>query len=325
MRIFFDTLISLGVLLTAYPAVVLLYSSLKRKNSWERRHKKISRILASILLLGTLMIVWGSFIEPHLLIINRQTIDIDDLDEPITIAFVADYQIGLYKQTAWVKKSVDKILKINPDIVFIGGDNVDNGLFEEKFLEYLAPLGQLAKKIPTYAVHGNHEYGIGGGKAPYDQRYRHANVSKETKEAMEKLGITYLTNELKKIQIRNQQLYIFGGDSYWARRLDFSALEQREKSIPTIGLVHNPSFIIFDAHPANVDLWLSGHTHGGQIRLPFIGPLGIIDSVLPKKYYQGLHPLEIDNTYLFVTSGIGETGTRARLFNPPEIALITLQ
>ena len=68
---------------------------------------------------------------------------------------------------------------------------------------------------------------------------------------------------------------------------------------------------------------LSGHTHGGQIRLPFIGPLGKVDSITPKTWYQGWN--NIDEMKLFVTSGIGESGTRARLFNPPEIVILTLE
>ena len=110
---------------------------------------------------------------------------------------------------------------------------------------------------------------------------------------------------------------------YTLKKLDYSILETRKEDIPTITLIHNPSFQ-FSNYPTDIDLALSGHTHGGQIRLPVVGPIGLIDNLLQKKYYQGLHTLD-SGTKMLVTSGVGETGTRARLFNPPEIMLLTIK
>ncbi len=323
MKLFFDILITLGITITALPAVMLLYSMKKRESSWEARNTRIAKILATILLIGTTLLIWGSFLEPKLIVINKKTIDVPNIDEEIRIAFIADFQLGRYKQNDWAQTVSEKIITLNPDIVLIGGDNVDNAIYNEKELSYLEPLELLAEKYPTYAVHGNHEYGIGGGKSITNPKYRVANVTEETKKMMESIGIRYLVNELEEIKIENQSFYLFGGDEFWSGNLNFDILKNKATNIPTIGLIHNPAFIR-DEYPTDVDLYLSGHTHGGQIRFPILGPIGRVDNVIPAEYYQGLHDLD-NNTQLFVTSGIGETGTRARLFNPPEIVLITLE
>lgn len=321
MHIFFDLLITIGIVITALPAVILLYSRSKRKKSWEYNHKKLSLLLSLILLLGTTILLYGSFVEPQLLITNYYEVDLDNIEEEIKIAFVADYQLGIYKQTDWTNKTVDRILELEPDIILLGGDNVDNANYNLEELTYLEPLARLAKIIPTYAIQGNHEYGVGGGKSIYNSKYRVANMSQETKKKFTSLGIKTLENELEVIEINNSKFYLFGADSFWAGKLNYKILEKRNLDIPTIAMIHNPAFYI-KSYP-EIDLVLSGHTHGGQIRLPFVGPLGKVDDILPSKYYQGLHELDT-GTKLLVTSGIGETGTRARLFNPPEIVMITI-
>jgi len=322
MKTFFDLLITLGILVTAIPAVILLYSRAKRKRSWEYNHKTITLIISIILLIGTLVLIYGSFVEPRLLVTNRYEIDLEKIEKPITIVFIADFQVGKYKQNAWVKKTVQRTLELQPDLVFLGGDQVDNGYYEPQETSYLEPLKKLAGQIPTYAIHGNHEYGIGGGKSITNHKYRLANVSKETQIALKNLGITFLSNKLEKITVNDQSFYLFGGDAFWAQKLDYSVLEQRKEDLATLALIHNP-VVAFEAHNYYIDLMLSGHTHGGQVRLPFIGPVARVDKIIPGKWYQGLH--EYEGMKFLVTSGVGETGTRARLFNPPEIVLLTIK
>ena len=323
MELYYDLLISIGITATAFPAVILLFHRLQDKKSWEYKHKKLSLIYSLVLLFGTTILLYGSFVEPRLLVTNEQTIDLPNIDEPITIAFVADFQVGPYKKTGHIQKVVHTILANDPDIVLIGGDQVDNFTIEKDETIYLTPLVQLAKQIPTYAVHGNHEYGVGGGKSIEDARYRTSDVSEQTKKALEKLGITYMTNDLALVTSTPSPIYLFGGDSWWAGKLDFAILKKREYTdIPSIALIHNPA-AAWRTSDHNIDLMLSGHTHGGQIRLPFIGPVGRIDEITPPEWYQGLN--KQNGMKLFVTSGTGETGTRARLFNPPEVVILTIK
>mgnify|MGYP006418713199 FL=1 len=284
MKTFFDLLIAILIIITALPAVILLYSRTKRKHSWEKKNKKTSLTIAVILLLVTLTIVYGSFVEPNIIITNKYEVDLPNIEMPITIAFMSDLQVGKYKQTDWIKYVVERTLELEPDIVLIGGDQVDNEIFSPEEFNYLKPLENLAEQIPTYTVHGNHEYGLSCYHGIEEECQYAGDVSNETKHAMEKLGIKYLVNNLEKITVDSSSFYLFGGDSYWAKKLDYSILETRKEDIPTITLIHNPSFQ-FSNYPTDIDLALSGHTHGGQIRLPVVGPIGLIDNLLQKKYY----------------------------------------
>lgn len=323
IKYFYDLLITIGITITALPAVILLYSRARRQWSWESRHKKVSGGIAALLLLTAMAIIYGSFIEPHFLVVNQQNIDIPNMTNQIKIALIADLQVGPYRQTTEVEKMVNRILELQPDLALIGGDHVDNEAAVEDETVYLAPLKKLADAIPTYAVHGNHEYGVTSGKSEDEPRRQYfPDISQHVKSKLEGLGVKYLVNQLEKIEIKNTAFYLFGGDEYWAGNLNFDELKNRFESIPTIALIHNPSFQ-FSPYPPDIDLILSGHTHGGQIRLPFFGPLGNADPLLPREQYQGLFKLN-ERIQLFVTSGIGETATRARLFNPPEIILATI-
>jgi len=272
--------------------------------------------------LGTLTIIYGSVIEPQLLIVNKQEDELQDITEPIKIAFIADFQVGPYKRTEYVKKTVKKIVELKPDIVLLGGDHVDNGGTWEDETKYLVPLIELAKNTPTFAIPGNHEYGVGNDISIVFFDRRLPDVSKQTGKAMTDLKINYLTNELRQLTINGQSVNLFGGDSSMAQKLNFSALKNRNLNIPTIALLHDPLDVI-TASTFNIDLVLSGHTHGGQIRLPFFGPLGRAGSRTPLSWYKGWN--EYNNTKFFVTSGVGETGVRSRLFNPPEIVLLTIK
>lgn len=319
----FDFIIWTGILLTAIPAVILFYLRRKNKN-WYSVHRNFSLFIGICFSFLSFVIVYGSFIEPHIIVLNPQTIDLPGFSTPIRAVFIADFQVGPYKKTDFVERSVDRILSLNPEVVFIAGDLIDNTYTKNptEELSYLSPLRKLASQVPVYAVPGNHEYGIPGGKSILDPRFRFRDTSQETKEALESYGVHYLVNELAEVTVKEQSFYLFGGDEWWNGTFDPTPLNNRIKDLPTIVLMHNPS-ATWEIAKYPVDLMLFGHTHGGQIRLPFIGPIGRVDSVIPKAWYQGWY--EYNGIKAFVTSGLGESGVRARLFNPPEIVVMEME
>lgn len=321
MNIFFDIIIAILIIITALPAVILLYHR-HQKNTWEHKHKRLTALISILLFLASLIIIYGSFIEPNIIVINNQTIDLEKINTPIKIVFVADIQVGKYKQTKFVERIVEKIIAQNPDIILLGGDQIDNENYNPDEIKYLEPLKKLTNDYPVYAIQGNHEYGVGGGKALTDPNYRVANMGQPTKDYLENIGVFFLENKLEIINIRDERFYLFGGDDLWAKKLDLTALQNREENYPTIALVHNPIGAC-EVSKYNVNLMLSGHTHGGQIRLPFIGPVGRVDDITPKAWYQGWNI--INEMKLFVSSGAGESGARARLFNPPEIVMLMIK
>jgi len=324
MQVYFDLLITIGLVSTFLPAGILLYSANRRTQSWEYRHRQLSYTAVFFLLLGAVTLLYGSFVEPRLLITNEQTVDLPQVDTPFTIALVSDFQLGVYNQTQFVERIVDHVLSLHPDIIMLAGDQLDNTPGDTDEAVYLKPLSRLVESgTPVYAVHGNHEYGVGGKRNATDPDRRFGDISTHAAEAMKKLGITYMTNDLVTTTIRDQEIAIFGGDSYLAEKLSFDTLQDKPDDMPTIALIHNPGSV-WIAAKEDIDLMLSGHTHGGQIRLPFFGPIGRLDEPIPLDWYQGLHQVD-DDTQLFVTSGTGESGTRARLCNPPEVVLLTVE
>jgi predicted MPP superfamily phosphohydrolase len=199
---------------------------------------------------------------------------------------------------------------------------VNNGGTLDDETHYLQPLAELTKIAQAFAIPGNHEYGIGNDMAIAFINKRLPDVSADAEKALSDMNIDYLTNELRLLSINGQKLYLFGGDSAFSQKLNFVALKNRNLEIPTVALLHEPTSI-YTAAGQNLDLILFGHTHGGQIRLPFLGPVGRADSITPTKWYKGWG--EYNGRKFFVTSGVGETGVRARLFNPPEIVLLTIK
>ena len=91
--------------------------------------------------------------------------------------------------------------------------------------------------------------------------------------------------------------------------------------MPIILIAHNPDAILY-SNADRADLVIAGHTHGGQIRLPWIGSIARIPTILGNDYDKGL--FEYGDQQLFITSGVSETGPRARLFNPPVISVLTI-
>ncbi len=282
-------------------------------------YKKISAFILSLSLLSFFVLIYGSFIEPNIIVEKHEVLDLPNITEPITVALIADYQVGPYRRADFVKRSVEKMLRTKPDMVLIAGDLIDNNGSRHDELSYLAPLGELADQIPTYAVNGNHEH---GAMSINPAAPRFENKIDETKKVAEDLGITYLVNQLAITEIRGQKIYIYGSDDWWGGNTNFEALKMRELGIPTIVMNHNPA-AIQEAQKFGIDFFVAGHTHGGQVRLPFIGALYRVDTSFPRSWDKGFY--EYNGLKAYTTSGLGESITRARLFNLPEIVYFDIE
>ncbi|MFH1291609.1 MAG: metallophosphoesterase [bacterium] len=321
MKYFFDILILILIAISTIPAFIIFRHRRNSVKSWEHKHKIASLSIALLLAFGATIVIYGSFVEPRFLIVKQEKIDLEKITAPIKIAILADIQVGPYKQTEYAEKAVNKILSLNPDIVFLAGDHINNSGDNIDETKYLKPLEKLARAVPVFAVHGNHEYGVSDDASFFDPKYRLPDLSDNVKSKMEEMGIKYLVNEKKEIEINGQKMYIFGGDSFWAQKLDLRPLAKNEKSLATIALIHNPA-AIFSASGYDIDMMVAGHTHGGQIRLPLLGPVFTVDNVIPRSWHSGW--VEYSGMNMYVTSGAGETGPRSRLLTPPEIVLLTV-
>ncbi len=324
---FFDVII---IGLITVPLLVA-YFILRDKNTpgrWAHHHVQISSGIATLFLLFAAIIFYGSFIEPKIIITRHETIDIPaELNHPIRIALFSDIQAGPYHRTNFVQRIVKQVAQENPDLILYPGDFVQNdGTAVEDETQWLTPLATLAQQYPFYAVHGNHEHGI----ADPVQSYRSGSAAQRVQNAMRALGIIYLDNTSVTVPIHEQAITIFGADDPWALEQDFASVTGDGDAI--LMLAHNPDSMFYFQNyaeeqgidPNTFDLIVSGHTHGGQISLPFIGPIGDAETWLPKEHYRGLSRWW-NRQLLYVTSGLGESGPRARLFTPPEIVMLTIQ
>ena len=253
-----------------------------------------------------LVIFYGSFIEPRILQVNEQYIDIasGNADREVKMLVIADPHVGPYKGKAWAQKVVDRANTLEAELILMPGDFVFS---KTEQIEMLEPFSAFNK--PVYAVLGNH-----------DHQFADAEV---VAEQLETYGITMLRDASEAVVFGGGAVAnIVGIDDLWMEPNPVEALSQIQEDQPTILLSHNPDYIL-DPTADQVDLVISGHTHCGQIRLPWIGPVPPLPTTLGRAWDCGL--FDYDGGQLWITPGVGETGPRARLFNPPTIDLLTIK
>lgn len=287
-----------------------------RVSKWgpSRRWQKRLRIsLASILLLVVAVAGWAFFIEPNRLIVRHETLEIEQWPTELSglkIAVLSDIHAGgSFIDDRKLRLIVQRTNELQPDLIVILGDyiagdgrrshTVDPEAFAPLLKDFRAPLG-------VYSVLGNHDWWYNGEKV---------------RRALEANGIKVLENEVVKVDTRGRYLWLAGLADLWTRvqRID-ETISKVPQGEPLIALTHNPD--IFLRLPQRVPLLLAGHSHGGQVSLPFIGTV-VQASKLGDRYARG-HVFE-NGRHLFVTTGIGTSIIPVRFGVPPEIVLLTLK
>ena len=228
------------------------------------------------------------------------------------IAQISDIHLLEYTETSYFEQVIQRVNSLNPDLVLLTGDFVSRGPGPRRIgiraAGLAAEITSQLKAPQRLAILGNHDVGVGADLIVHE---------------LESHGTPVLVDSYLPLERRMERLYICGSDDAGTRTPDPNLAIPREPHAPVIYLVHEPDYIdIFQHHPRFplVDLMLSGHTHGGQMRLPFIGPL-----VLPpmgKKYVAG--HFQFGHMQLYVNRGIGTVGLPFRLNCPSEITQVTL-
>lgn len=215
------------------------------------------------------------------------------------------------------KNILKKIEKMNPDIIFITGDLIDsNNTNIDIAMDLIKETIDIA---PIFYVSGNHE--------AWSDSY---NI---LKSKLEEVGVTVLDNEKTEIYKENSSIDLIGLsdtsfiESDW---LEYSGNAQtrdllsdliEKNSNFKILLSHRPE--LFDIYSdSDVDLVFSGHAHGGQFRLPFIGGLIAPDQGLFPKLTEGIHVN--NNTSMVISRGLGNSVIPIRIFNRPELIVVSL-
>lgn len=234
----------------------------------------------------------------------RQQLSLAALRQPLQLALLSDLHAGPYVPRSLIARWVQLAQSAAPEVIVLAGDLFDR-LFIGDPAPIVATLAELRAPLGVYAVWGNHEY----------LRFRERPARARLRDALAETGIRLLANE--GVLLRDD-LYLAGLDDIRFGRAD-AALALRGKPAGAAGIVvvHNP-----DAIPRlpPVELVLCGHTHGGQIVLPGVGPL-VTSSAYGRRFAQGWVSAPMP---AYVTRGLGVTGLPLRLNCPPELTLFEL-
>jgi predicted MPP superfamily phosphohydrolase len=307
--------ISVAVLLGL---LLFLYHEVRRSPGpmeWGRipRWKKRVRVALAAVPVGLAILgFWAVFIEPNRLVVRHQTIQIENWPKELSdlkIAVISDIHAGgWFVDDEKLRLIVECTNQLQPELIVILGDymsgegwmshRVEPEVFAGVLKDFRAPLG-------VYSVLGNHDWWWDG---------------RRVRRGLEANGIKVLDDEVVEVKGRGRSVWLAGLADLWTRP---QHIERTIAKIPEgeaiIALTHNPD--IFPRLPQRVQLLFAGHTHGGQVRFPFIGTV-IQPSKFGQRYVRG-HVFE-NNHHLFVTTGIGVSILPVRFGVPPEIVLLTV-
>lgn len=263
--------------------------------------------------LGLGAAVWGFGIEPGRLVVHEERLALPGWPASLAglrLVVLSDLHVGApHISLSRLREVVDRTNELAPDLVLITGDLVITEVLGGRFVEpepIAAELGRLRPQLGTYVVLGNHDWYYDGPRII---------------RALGAAGLGVLENEAHRIERPGgAALWVAGVSDEWTSspRID-RALEPIKDAAPVLLFTHNPD--LFPEVPARVALTLAGHTHGGQVVLPFVGAM-----IVPSRYgdrYAAGHVVE-GGRHLYVSSGIGTSIIPVRFGVPPEITLLYL-
>ncbi|HDR4424267.1 TPA: metallophosphoesterase [Bacillus cereus] len=278
-------------------------------------NKKMKRIILFIVPLIGISIF--SYVQNNVISITK--VDITSTKIPSTFKGFKILQISdLHNKKFGDNQDVlvQKIKSINPNIVVITGDLIDSKSYDAEVSMGL--IRELVKEYPIYFVTGNHEKWSG----------KYNDLEKELK----KHNVTVLRNEHVTIQKEEQKINLLGIDDpefATGNRDEGNGVKNEiskakfEMNLDTYNVLlsHRPEFLTEYADE-QIDLVLSGHAHGGQVRLPFIGGLVAPNQGVFPTYTAGVY--EKQNTSMVVSRGLGNSIIPQRIFNRPELVVVQL-
>lgn len=261
-----------------------------------------------LLLIIGILFIYSRYLGTSNLVIKEYSI----INEKIPLNFhglkivqFSDLHYGTTIKEEELKNVINKINKLNPDIIFFTGDLIDNSykISEDEEKLITKELNRLEPNIGIYAVRGNH-----------DINDNFENIIKNT-------NIELLNNQNKLLYFNNSStpiILIALDDNLKGTQNIDNAFNFEDNDYYKILITHEPDD--YDKLPKNVNLFLAGHSHLGQVRLPFIGSVYNMEGA--KKYKEEKY--EIDETNLFISGGLGTTKIKYRFLDKPSINFFRL-
>ncbi len=259
-------------------------------------------------------------VEKHELIFGDLPHQLDGL----RIVQFSDIHLGSFsKNSKILTKAVLKINELHPDILLFTGDIVNN--FANELKGYEPYLNKLSSKYGKYAILGNHDYGDYSLWPDSDSKSKNMD---EIRNAITNNGFKLLLNQWDTVKIKDTSLCIIGVEN-WGHppfpqyaKLDVATQNLPDKSFKIL-LSHDPAHWHAAVEPqTNIQLTLSGHTHGGQFGIKVAG-IEFSPIYFYQKYWGGLYQSEYQK--LYVNRGLGTIGFPGRVEMRPEITLLILR
>ncbi len=263
----------------------------------------LARAVWSLAGLGALCIGYAYFVEPYWLDVTHVTIVSDKLPPsagPLRIVHISDLQCDA--KVRLEEKLPQVIANLQPDLIAFTGDAINSRAGLDNFRRCMDMLSRVA---PTFAVKGN-----------WDTQFHQGF------DLYEGTGVKELAGNVVELEKGDTKVRIAGiavGKEYMLP----AALSQLNGETLNIFLYHMPG-LIYEIAAGDVDLALSGHTHGGQVALPFYGAVVTL-ARYGKRFESGLY--RVEDTQMYVNRGIGMEGShapRVRFFARPEVTLIEI-
>lgn len=271
----------------------------------------LQRLFVGTVLIAVGCLSWGFFWEPRQLVERGYDLRLPHWSpqcEGLRIDVVADIHTGSpHNGLDRLDRLVERLVASDARAVLMAGDYVILSVLGGTYIsaDAMAPhLKPLTARKPVYAVLGNHDWWKDGPKV---------------RAALESAGVIVLEDEARATELGGCRLWVVGIGDKWETRHDVvRAFAGVNDAAPALALTHNPD--IFPDIPPRASLTLAGHTHGGQVKLPWIGT-----PVLPAdQRYAGGYLIE-HGKHLFVSTGIGTSILPVRFGVPPEISQLTLR
>ncbi|WP_444927960.1 metallophosphoesterase [Microbulbifer sp. TRSA002] len=262
--------------------------------------------------IGLLLAVWAFIVEPASFRINEDDIVVDTWPKEcngLRVAILADLHVGSpYKGRKSLQNLVEAVNKSQPDLILLPGDFVIQGVVGGKFVppeDAAGILKELKAPMGVFAVLGNHDWWLDAARV---------------EQSLASQGISVLEDKSVSLVSSECKLRLVGISDFWEGPHDVKkAMQGIDEGETILAFTHNPD--IFPELPAELSLTIAGHTHGGQVYLPFIGR-----PIVPSSYGQRFaigHVVEGDK-HLYVSPGVGTSILPVRFLVPPEVTVLSI-
>jgi len=288
------------------------------------RRQFLKRLLGSSALLAAGGGFYSEAIEPWRIQVRRITIPVRNLPEALNglrIAHLTDLHRSRFVNSEFLARAIELANQLSPDIMAFTGDYLTHDDHLNPIGKFLLgerlPPAELARQCAACLRGARAKHGVFASLGNHDHWFDADTVTKLIEEA----GIPVLRNKNQTLRINGEPLAIVGLGDLWTEGVDLTRAFRHVDAPFSVVLMHNPdSFEHWSREGSH--LILAGHTHGGQVNIPLLGP-PIVPSRYGQKYAHGLFVR--GEARMYVNSGLGMIPPPVRFNCPPEIALIQLQ